>query len=255
VPAIASVPGLEGRVNRNYAPWDLSIPDNKRVDVWAREFADDDTRGQVPALSIIRLGNDHTNGTRAGWPTPRAMVAENDLAVGRLVETISRSRVWKDSAIFIIEDDAQNGPDHVDAHRAPALVISPFSKRRSVDSTLYTTSGLLRTIELILGLPPMTQYDAAATPMYNAFQATPALAPYARLDPRVPLDEQNDQWAWGAEASRRMNLTEADLAPDRELNEIIWRSVRGPHSVMPPIVRSAFVRSLGPDDDGDGDRR
>jgi len=162
--------------------------------------------------------------------------------------------VWKESAIFILEDDAQGGPDHVDAHRSPGLVISPFAKRRGVDSTLYTTSGMLRTMELILGLPPMTQYDAAATPMYNAFQPTPDLAAFAHLEPRVPLDERNDQWAWGADASSRMNMAEADLAPEREFNEIIWRSVKGPNTPMPPTVRSAWVRSRGADGDDD-DRR
>jgi YVTN family beta-propeller protein len=252
VTAIASVPGLEGRINPQYPPWDLEVPDNKRIDVWQREFEELDRRGEVPSLSIVRLGNDHTLATRAGAPTPRAMIAENDLALGRFVETISRSRVWKDSAIFVLEDDAQNGPDHVDAHRSPALVISPFSKRRVVDSTLYTTSSVLRTIELVLGLPPMSQYDAAATPMYNALQAAPADGPFAHVTPRIPLDEKNDQWSWGADASGRMNLAEADLAPDRELNEIIWRSVRGPTAPMPPIVRSAFVRARGPAG-GDGD--
>src|SRR5262249_35535904 len=206
VKAIASVPGLEGRINPNYPPWDLQIPDNRRVDIWQEEFADLDRRDAVPALSIVRLGNDHTNGTRAGWPTPRAMVAENDFAIGRVVETISRSKVWKESAIFILEDDAQNGPDHVDAHRSPALVISPFSRRRAVDDTLYTTSGMLRTIELILGLPPMSQYDAAATPMYNAFQPTPDLAPFERRPARIAFDERNDQWAWGAGASEQLSL-------------------------------------------------
>jgi YVTN family beta-propeller protein len=251
VQAMASVPGLEGHLSPTYPPWELRIPDNKRVDAWLREFEEFEQKDQVPALSIIRLGNDHTQGTRAGSPTPRAMVAENDLAVGRLVETITKSRIWNDSAIFILEDDAQFGADHVDAHRAPALVISPFSKRRTVDSTLYTTSGLLRTLELVLGLPPMSQYDAAATPMYNAFQATPVPTPFNHLESRIPLDEKNDQWAYGAEASSRMNLTEADLAPARELNEIIWRSVRGSRAAMPPPVHSGFVRRI-PDGDGDG---
>jgi len=253
--AIASVPGLEGRVDPNYPPWELAVKDNARVDAWEKEFAAFDAAGQVPALSIIRLGNDHTNGTRAGWPTPRAMVAENDLAVGRLVERISHSRVWNDSAIFILEDDAQGGPDHVDAHRSPALVASPFAKRRGVDSTLYTTSGMLRTLELILGLPPMTQYDAAATPMYNAFQPTPNLAPYTHVEPRIRLDERNDRWSYGSDASARMNMEEADLAPEREFNEIIWRSVKGAHSPMPPTVRSAWVRSRASADDDDDDRR
>jgi YVTN family beta-propeller protein len=256
VQAMPSVPGLLGRINPWYPPWDLTIPDGRRIDVWLKEFTAEDASGQVPALSIIRLGNDHTNGTRPGMPSPRAMVAENDLALGRLVEAISASRVWKESAIFVLEDDAQSGPDHVDAHRSLALAISPFSRRRVVDSTMYTTSGLLRTMELILGLPPMSQYDGAATPMYNAFQATPVLAPFVHVPPRVSIDEKNEALAWGAEASLQMNLAEADLAPERELNEIIWRSVKGPTAAMPPAVRSAFVRRpTGGDGDDDDVRR
>jgi DNA-binding beta-propeller fold protein YncE len=247
--AVASVPGLEGRINPDYAPWELEIPDNRRVDVWLKEFTTHDARGEVPALSILRLGGDHTLGTRAGRPTPRAMVAENDLALGRVVEAISKSRVWNESAIFVVEDDAQNGPDHVDAHRSIAIVISPFSRRRVVDSTMYTTSGVLRTIELILGLPPMSQYDAAATAMYNAFQATPVATPFVHIAPRVPIDEKNLPTAWGAEASLHMDFSEPDRTPERELTEIIWRSVRGPAAEVPPPVRSGFVRRADADDD------
>jgi len=130
------------------------------------------------------------------------MIAENDVATGRVVEAISNSVYWKESAIFILEDDAQNGPDHVDAHRSPAFVVSPFTRRAAVDSTLYTTSGMLRTMELILGVPPMSQYDAAATPMYNAFQATPVLTPYTLRPARIDVAEKNAANAWGAEASR-----------------------------------------------------
>jgi len=249
---VASVPGLEGRFSLKYPPWDLKIPDGTRADVFIEEFHQLEASGELPSLSVIRLGNDHTGGTNPIYPTPRAMIAENDLALGRIVEAISHSASWKESAIFVLEDDAQNGPDHVDAHRSPALVISPFSKRHAVDSTLYTTSGLLRTMELLLGLPPMSQYDAAATPMYTAFQATPVLAPFTHLAARIPLDEKNERTAFGAEASMRMNLAEADLAPEQELNEILWRSVKGPLSVMPPITRSAWIRPAGaaadPDD-------
>jgi hypothetical protein len=251
VPVVATVPGLAGRVSPTYPPWDLTVADNLRFESWLKEFNDYEARDLVPALSIVRMGNDHTNGTRPGTPTPRSMVAENDLAVGRLVETISRSRIWNESAIFIVEDDAQNGPDHVDAHRSLALAISPFSRRRAVDSTMYTTSGVLRTMELILGIPPMSQYDAAATPMYNAFQATPVLTPFVHLEPRISIDEKNAPTAWGAAASLRMDLEAADAAPERELNEIIWRSVKGPQSAMPPAVRTAFVRRLA---DGDDER-
>ncbi|HSB60463.1 MAG TPA: alkaline phosphatase family protein, partial [Vicinamibacteria bacterium] len=200
---------------------------------------------------ILRLGNDHTAGTRPGYPTPRAMVAENDLALGRMVEAVTKSRYWKESAIFAIEDDAQNGPDHVDAHRSVALVISPYTRRGAVDSTLYTTSGVLRTIELILGLPPMSQYDAAATPLYGAFQAAPVLTPYTRREARVSIDEMNEPGAPGAAASTAMNMEEADQAPDLELNEIIWKAMRGPDAVMPPPVRAAFVRPLADGDEDD----
>jgi YVTN family beta-propeller protein len=254
VPIIPSVPGLAGHVNLAYPPWELTIPDNRRVDIWLREFTAEQATGGVPSLSIIRLGNDHTNGTRPGMPTPRAMVAENDLALGRLVEAISQSAIWKESVICVLEDDAQNGPDHVDAHRSPALLISPFSRRHTVDSTMYSTSGMLRTMELILGLPPMSQYDAAAVPMYNAMQTTPDTAPFVHLPPRISIDEKNDALAYGADASMRMNLADADAAPERELNEILWRSIKGPHAVVPPAVRSAFVRRVDRWD-GDDDRR
>ena len=127
----ASVPGLEGRISLSYQPWDLKIPDGKRADVFIQEFHDAEAGGALPSLSILRLGNDHTGGTNPIYPTPRAMIAENDLALGRVVEAISHGKSWSESAIFILEDDAQDGPDHVDAHRSPALVISPFSERRA----------------------------------------------------------------------------------------------------------------------------
>jgi len=248
---VAQVPGLAGRIDEDYPPYNLKITDQHRADVWLKEFREFEADGRLPALSIIRLGNDHTSAVTPGQPTPRAMVADNDLALGRIVEAISASRYWKESAIFVVEDDAQNGPDHVDAHRTVALAISPFSRRASVDSTLYTTSSLLRTMELVLGLPPMSQYDAAATPMYNAFQPTPRTERFTHLPNRVPLDEKNDWNAWGAKESLAMNLVDADRAPERLLNEIVWRSVKGANSPMPPVVRSAFVRRTSDVDDDD----
>ena len=171
------------------------------------------------------------------------MIAENDHALGRFVEAISKSRYWKDTAIFVLEDDAQNGPDHVDAHRSLGYIISPYTQRKgAVDSTLYTTSGFLRTMELILGLEPLSQYDAAATPAYNAFSLVPNTAPYAAVPPKIDIMEMNDPKAWGAQASAEMDLAEADRAPDLLLNEIVWRSVRGPNSKMPPPVRAAWLK-------------
>jgi hypothetical protein len=172
------------------------------------------------------------------------------------VEAISSSSVyWKDSALFIVEDDAQAGPDHVDSHRSVMLLASPFAKRGFVDHTFYTTSGVLRTIELILGLPPMSQYDAAATPLYNAFTGTPNLGLYRRSDARVPIDERNLPTAFGAALSAAMDFSIEDRAPEWLLNEIIWRSVKGAHSQMPPPRRSAFVRPASVNADNDDDER
>ena len=245
----ATVPGLAGLVHPSYPPWDLTIPDNQRVDVWLKEFREFEQSGRLPGLSIIRLPNDHTSGTSPGTWTPRSMVAENDAALGRIVDAISHGRYWAESAIFVLEDDAQNGPDHVDAHRSVAFVASPYLKRKYVDSTLYTTCSMLRTMELILGLPPMSQYDAAATPMYAAFQEKPDLTPYTARKARVPTDERNDWSAPGAQASLRMNFDEADETPEIELNEILWQSVRGAGSKMPPPRRTGFVRGIQADDE------
>jgi phospholipase C len=222
----------------------LSIPDVRRIEIWAEEFAQMDKNGTVPQLSIVRLGGDHTQGTSPGALTPRAYVAENDQALGRLVETISHSSVWSSSAIFVLEDDAQNGPDHVDAHRSVLLAISPYSRHGEVDSTLYTTCGVLRTMELILGLPPMTQYDAAATPMYSAFATAATPTPFTHVPPRVSLTERNDWNSPGAAASAQMDFSAPDLAPDLELNQIVWESVRGRGSMMPPPRRTWFVQPI-----------
>jgi hypothetical protein len=248
-PVEASVPGLVGHMSPTYPSWNLSIPDARRIDAWLAEFREYEKNGDLPRLSIFHLPNDHTSGTKPGMPTPRAMIAENDAALGRLVEAISKSRYWKDSAIFVLEDDAQDGPDHVDAHRSVAFAISPYTRRGAVDSTLYSTASMLRTIELILGLPPMSQYDDAAVPMDAAFSTKPDSTPYTARPARVPLDDRNDAQAYGAEASAAMNFDEPDLIPELALNEIVWKSVRGAASPMPPPVRSAIVPASIQDDD------
>lgn len=248
---------LKGHFSPTFPAWDLTIPDNVRVDAWLKEFREYEQNGQLPQFQIVRIGGDHTQGTRAGTPTPRAHVAENDFALGRLVEAVTRSeRYWKETAIFVIEDDAQNGPDHVDAHRSIAFVASAYTKRGFVDSTMYTTSGMLRTMELILGLPPMSQYDAAATPMFNSFTDKADLRPYQSKPARINLDEKNPPNAPGSSRSAELDFSKEDAAPDIEFNEIIWKSVRGAHSAMPAPVRSAFVRTLDTDDDDDkGDKK
>ncbi len=241
---------LQSHFSPTFPSWDLNIPDNKRIDAWLAEFRAYEQNGQLPQFQIIRIGGDHTQGTRAGALTPRAYVAENDLAVGRLVEAVSHSeKYWPDTAVFILEDDAQNGPDHVDAHRSTAYVASAYTRRHHVDSTMYTTSSMLRTMELILGLPPMSQYDAAAIPMFNAFTGTADRAPFTSLPARIDLTEKNPDNAPGAQRSAQLDFSKEDAAPDLEFNEIIWKSVRGAHAQMPAPVRSAFVRSVEKDDD------
>jgi YVTN family beta-propeller protein len=240
---------LKGNFSPIFPPYDLSITDNLRIDRWLEEFREFERNGKLPQFQIVRIGNNHTQGTRPGVPTPRAYVAENDLALGRLVEAVSRSKYWATTAIFVLEDDAQNGPDHVDAHRSIAFIASPYTRRKFVDSTMYTTSSMLRTMELILGLPPMSQYDAAATPMYNSFTNKADLTAFKHRPARVDLNEKNPQNAPGALRSMQMDFTTEDAAPDVEFNEIIWKSVRGANSQMPAPVRSAFVRVIDDDDE------
>src|SRR4029077_16523273 len=165
-----------------------------------------------------------------GAPTPTAQVADNDLALGRVVEAVTKRKFWKDTAIFVVEDDAQNGPDHVDAHRTVALVISPYTKRGHVDSAMYSTTSMLRTMELILGLKPMSQFDAAARPMYHSFQAKPDFREYTHVVPDVDRKAVHKKGAFGAELSAQMDFSTEDAADDLLLNEIIWRSVRGADS-------------------------
>ena len=239
--ASTKVKSLEGHFDPNYRGWDLDYPDVKRADRFLEELAGFEKAGAMPRLIVLRLPNDHTSGSKPGSPTVLAYLADNDLALGRIVEGLSKSRFWKELALFVVEDDAQNGSDHVDAHRTVALAISPYIKKHAVDSTMYSTSSMLRTMELILGLEPMSQFDAAARPMANAFTATPDLAPFAHKPARVDLDAKNPETAWGAEASKHLDLAKEDQADDLLFNEIIWKAVKGPDSAMPPPVRAAFV--------------
>ncbi len=173
--------------------------------------------------------------------TPRAYVAQSDLALGMIIEALSRSRFWKEMAIFVVEDDAQNGPDHVDAHRTVALIASPYAKRGYHCRNMYSTASMLRTMELILGLQPMSQFDAAARPLYECFTATPDYRPYVCKPATYPLDEKNGPKAPMSKESALLNLEREDSNPDVWFNEIIWKSVHGPDSVMPAPVRAAFV--------------
>ncbi len=240
---------LDGRFAPNYPDFDMKIKDIDRVEIWKKDIDSLIAQNAVPHFSSVRLGNDHTSGARIGAPTPTAHVADNDLALGRFIEHLSKSPIWKESAVFVLEDDAQNGADHVDAHRSPALVISPYTRRQHVEHAMYSTSGMLRTMELILGLPPMSQYDAGARPMFACFTNTATLTPYTHIPANVELDTRNTAMTESARQSENMDLRYADKINDRLFNEIIWKAVRGEHSVMPAPKRGAFLSVAETDDD------
>ncbi len=239
-PGRATVKALEGHFDPWFRGYDLNYPDVKRAERFIEELQRFEKEGQMPRFIVLRLPNDHTYGTALGKLTPTALVADNDLALGQVVEALGKSRFWKETAIFVVEDDAQNGSDHVDAHRTVALVISPYCRRGHVDSTMYSTSSMLRTMELILGLKPMSQSDAAARPMYHSFQAKPDLRPYSHAVPDTDRSARNLASAWGARLSETFDFSKEDAADDLLLNEVIWRSVKGPNQPMPPPVRAAW---------------
>jgi DNA-binding beta-propeller fold protein YncE len=251
LPATAKVATLEGHFDPLYRSYDLDYMDIDRAKRFAERFAQFEKENNLPQFIVLRIGNDHTSGTRVGKKTPTAMVADNDVALGMIVETITKSKYWAESAIFVVEDDAQNGSDHVDAHRTVALAISPYIRKGSLDSTLYSTTSLLRTMELILGLEPMTQFDAAATPMYASFGNKADLKPYTHIPAKVDLYEVNTALAWGAQMSEEMDFTKEDAADDLLLGDIVWRSVRGANSPMPAPVRAAFVFANDDDEEED----
>jgi YVTN family beta-propeller protein len=257
-PSTTTIEALKGHFDPQFRGYDLSYPDMKRAERVLAKVKEWEAEGEMPQLVIVRLPNDHTSGTRPGAPTPTAMVAENDLAMGKLLEGLSRTKFWPKMAVFSVEDDAQNGPDHVDAHRTIAFVAGPYVQRKHVDSNMYSTSSMLRTMELILGLDPMSQFDASARPMYDSFTAQPDLKPYDALPAGVPIDERNKRTAWGAKLSQELNLATEDAADDLLFNEIIWKSVRGAESPMPAPVRAAFIfphdeREEGEEDEDDVD--
>ncbi|HSV13952.1 MAG TPA: bifunctional YncE family protein/alkaline phosphatase family protein [Tepidisphaeraceae bacterium] len=216
--------------------------DPQKAQGWIKDLHDAERTGDLPSFMIMSLGENHTAGTTPGAFTPQAMVASNDQAVGQIVDAASHSKFWNQMAIFIVEDDAQNGPDHVDAHRTDGLVISPYVKRNTIDSTHYTQMSMLRTMELILGLHPLTQFDAAATPMFNLFTTQCVSTPFTNIAPKTDLLAKNAKTAPGAEASAKMNFEDYDDAPEDELNRILWAAVKGEDTPYPtPIHRALFA--------------
>jgi YVTN family beta-propeller protein len=218
--------GLRGAFDPRYIGWDLSYSDLSRYGEWKREFAQYVANGNLPDLEIVYLPNDHTSGTAPGKPTPQAYVATNDLAVGKLVDTVSHSTYWKSTAIFILEDDAQNGPDHVSAQRSTFYIASPYA-RGGVQHGHYSTVSFVRTIELLLGLPPLSIYDQTAQPLYDAFAThVVSAAPYTAVQPNVPLNETNKKTAYGAAISAKLDFSHPDAANPALLNDIIAHASR-----------------------------
>jgi YVTN family beta-propeller protein len=237
-PAIES---LRPYLVTNTVGWALNIPDVFRASQFIKDLRRLEKDGGFPDFTIMCLPNDHTSGTRAGVPTPAAQAADNDLALGRIVEAITHSRFWKDTVILVIEDDPQAGWDHVSGYRTTCYVASPYTRRKAVVSTQYNQTSVLRTIELILGLPPMNQMDATATPMFDCFTATADLTPYDALPNNIPLDQMNPEpkkisdklLRKNAYVSAKLPLAEPDKCPEDVLNRIIWHAVKGSAAPYP----------------------
>ena len=226
--------------NPRYRGFDLDYPDVERAKVFLSDMKEFEASGNMPRFIVMRLGNDHTSGTAAGHIAPLSSFADNDFALGMIVEGVSKSRFWGKTAIFVIEDDAQNGPDHVDSHRSPMFALSPYTRRGIIDSSMYNQSSVLRTIELILGLRPLTHFDAGARPLAMAFASAPNTAPYEAEKPRMSLTDKNPAKSATAERSAKMDFSDADEIDDDELNAILWEAIK--KTAAPVPVRSYFSK-------------
>jgi YVTN family beta-propeller protein len=240
-PVFTGAKALDGHSSFAYSqiPWFDGPRDLGRADIFIRDLHEAELNGNWPRLMILGLPEDHTEGLNAGAYTPTAHVGENDLALGKIVDAVSHSKFWDSTAIFVIEDDAQNGPDHVDAHRTVGLVVSPYV-RPGVDSTLYSTASYVHTMEIILGLPPMTQFDAHAAPLYNSFSGRPILTAFNARKAEVDLVARNPKSGEGAAASAKLDFSAPDRADPNALNAILWRALR-PGVPQPAPVRSASL--------------
>jgi YVTN family beta-propeller protein len=233
-------PALLPVTNLRYRSFDTDYPDVDRAGVFLADLQQFESTGTMPRLLVVRLGNDHTSGASPGKIAPLSAFADNDYALGMIVEGLSRSRFWAKTAVFVIEDDAQDGPDHVDSHRSVLFVASPYTRHGIVDSSMYNQSSVLRTMELILGMRPLTHYDAAGRPISAPFAGSPVNTPYVAEKPRISLTQRNPGGTTLAARSARMDFSEADRGDDDELNDILWQAIR--RSDPPPPVRSYFSR-------------
>lgn len=246
-----NIPVLEHHFCPYYTSWDQTVRDTTRFYQWKKEFDSLLAAHAVPQFNSLRLINDHTEGLKKDRPTPFAHTADNDWAVGLFVEYLSKSPIWKESAVFIVEDDAQSGPDHVDAHRTTAYVAGGFVKRGFVDHTMYSTTSMLRTMELILGMPPMTQYDAAAEPMWRCFSGTPNLVPFKSVPAQIDITEKTIASSEWQRRSEKFDFSKEDAIPDMEFNVVLWHGIKGDEVPMPAPNRAAFlkIRADKKDDD------
>ena len=244
-----NLPSLQDHFCKTYTGWDLNVRDTIRFRQWKNEFDALMAQDKVPALSTLRFGNDHTEGLRVGKPTPKAHAADNDLAVGLFVEHLSHSKIWNESLVIILEDDAQNGPDHVDAHRSTTYIAGGFVKKGFVDHTMYSTSSALRTIELILGLNPMSQYDASAEPMWRCFNTTATHPPFIAVANLVDLNLKNVAINKLSKLSEKFDFSKEDRIPDKLFNEVLWSAINGSDIPCPAPVRAAFFTGEKEGDD------
>jgi len=237
-----NIPVLKDHFCPYFTSWDQKIRDTTRVGQWKRDFDSLVAKNALPKLNTLRIINDHTEGLSKGRPTPFAHVADNDLAIGMFIEYLSKSAVWNESAVFILEDDAQDGADHIDAHRSTAYVAGGFVKRHFVDHTMYSTSSMLRTIELILGIPPMSQYDAAAEPMWRCFSSELNSKPFTSKPLQVDINEKNNAENVWQRMSEKFDFTKEDKINNRDFNEVIWKAVKGANAVVPAPKRAGFLK-------------
>jgi hypothetical protein len=241
---LSSRPGIESlrlHSNTNTVGWDLSVPDVMRAAEFIKELRQFETNGGFPDFVLLFLPNDHTGGTRGRMPTPGAQVADNDLAFGQVVEAVSHSKFWPETCLFAIEDDPQAGWDHVSGYRTTCYIVSPYTKRRQTISTQYNQTSVMRTMELMLGLPPMHQMDATATPMSDCFTEKPDLTPFTSVTNLFPLEQMNPEPSKIANRTLRQDaitsaslpLNEPDACPEDTLNRILWRAMKGPDQPYP----------------------
>jgi YVTN family beta-propeller protein len=244
----APIASLKKILAKDFPYWTLTVPDVVRAQIFLKHLQAWEKKGEMPDLVLVQLPNDHTTGTDPGMPTPKAMVADNDLALGQIVEGLSKSRFWKSMAIFAVEDDAQSGIDHVDGHRTVALAIGPYVRHGAVDSTFYSHPSMLKTIELMLGLPTLSLFDLIANDMRNSFQSAPDFTPYTAQTPAQSLVELNPPANAlkgpardAALASMKMNFTVPDAAPTDTLNRILWHDARGWRTPYPRTGQAVFA--------------